>query len=102
MLMRRTISRALIKAKFEVTSEDMVKTNPYRTIYKALSEMEILNGIFSRGFLGINLSLLRLEFLAGFLPNVFLFYKMQFMNRLEFFCFADFWSFKTRVEYGFL
>jgi hypothetical protein len=32
---------------------------------------------------------------------VFLFYKMLFLIRLEFSCFADFfvWSFKTREEY---
>ncbi len=53
-------------AKFEATPEDMIKT---RTIYKALSNVEFLNGSFSRGFLVINLSLLRLEFLYGFLPS---------------------------------
>jgi hypothetical protein len=34
-----------------------------------IPEMEFLNGIFSRGFWGINSSLLRLEFLPGFLPS---------------------------------
>jgi hypothetical protein len=51
-----------------------------------------------------NSSLLRLEFLSGFLLYVFFsFYKMLFMNRFEFFCFADFFVriFKFIVDYGF-
>jgi hypothetical protein len=46
------------------------------------------------GFLGINLSLLRLDF--------FLFYKMLFMNRLEISCFPDFLYSFFKVEYGLL
>ncbi len=60
------------------------------------SEMEFLNSLFSQGFLGINLSLLRLEFLSSFLPSFF--YKMLFMNRLEFSCFADFLSLFLKPE----
>ncbi len=33
------------------------------------TEMEFLNGIFSRHFLGINSSIFRLEFLSSFLPS---------------------------------
>ncbi len=35
---------------------------------------------------------------------IFQFFKMLFMNRLEFSCFADFFEriFKTKEEYGFL
>jgi hypothetical protein len=62
MLMLEDKFKSTDMAKFEVTSEDMIKT---RTIYKALSNVEFLNGSFRRGFLGINLSLLRLEFLSG-------------------------------------
>jgi hypothetical protein len=60
----------------------------------------ILELHFLSRFLGINSSLLRLEFSTLIFP----FYKMLFMNRLEFSCFADFFVciFKTRVEYGFL
>jgi hypothetical protein len=53
--------------------------------------MEFLSVIFSQGFWsGHNSSLLKLEVLSGFLPLMVLFYKMLFMNRLEFSCFADF------------
>ncbi len=54
----------------------------------------ILERHFYSRFLGINSSLLRLEFLYGF-TLIFPFYKLLFMNRLEFICFADF-------LYGFL
>jgi hypothetical protein len=40
-----------------------------------------IDGILDRHF-----CLLKLEFLSGFLPTFFPFYKMLFMNRLEFFC----------------
>jgi hypothetical protein len=61
--------------------------------------------VYSR-FLGINSSLLRLEFMSDRLPSFFTFYKTLFMNRLEesrFSCFADFFVriFKTREEYNF-
>jgi hypothetical protein len=45
---------------------------------------------------GHKLSLLRLEFLSGFLIFIFPFYKMLFMIRLEFFLFRGFFL------YGFL
>jgi hypothetical protein len=58
---------------------------------------------FLSRFLDINSSLLSLEFLSGFLPS-FSFYKMLFMNRLDFSSFADLFVriFKTREKYGFL
>jgi hypothetical protein len=62
--------------------------------------MEFLNSILSRGFyyiLGINSSLLRLEFLSGVLPSFFSFYKKLLINGLSFVL-----IFKTRVEYGFM
>ncbi len=64
----------------------------------------ILERHFSSRFLGINSSLLRLEFLYVFFYPHFPFYKMLFVNRLEFSCLADFLAriFKTREEYGFL
>jgi hypothetical protein len=46
----------------------------------------ILKQHFLSKFLGINSSLLRLEFSTLIFP----FYKMLFMNRLEFSCFSDF------------
>ncbi len=49
-------------------------------------EMEFLNSIFSRG---INSSLLRLEFLSGFLPS-FIRFTTAIHARLKFSCFADF------------
>jgi hypothetical protein len=51
----------------------------------------------------MNSSLLRLEFLSGFLLSFFPFYKVLLMNRLEFFRFVDHFvkMFKTRVEHGF-
>jgi hypothetical protein len=52
-------------------------------------EIEFLNDVLLR-FLGINSSLLRLEFLSGFCPFIFRFYKMLFMNRLEISFFVDF------------
>ncbi len=64
------------------------------------SRDRILERHFLSRFLGINSILLRLEFSTLIFP----FYKMLFMNRLEFSCFANFfvWIFKTRIEYGFL
>jgi hypothetical protein len=53
---------------------------------KSCAEMEFLNSISSRGFLGINLSLFRLEFSTLIFP----FCKMLFMNRLKFSCSAVF------------
>ncbi len=55
-------------------------------------EMEFLNGIFSRGFLGINSGLLRLEFCLVFFPHYsfdFSFLVSRFFIRI----------FKTREEY---
>ncbi len=54
--------------------------------------------------MGINSSLLGLEFMSGFLPAFFHSKKMLFMNRLEFSCFAGFFVriFQTRKEYCFL
>jgi hypothetical protein len=46
-------------------------------------ESELLNGIFSRGFTRV---------FVWFFTLVFLFYKMLFMNRLAFSCFADFFA----------
>ncbi len=67
--------------------------NPCDKTNSRLPEMEFLKGIFSQGFLGVNSSLLTLEFLAGFYP-LFPFYKMLFMIRLKFSCFAEFlWGF---------
>jgi hypothetical protein len=77
----------------------------YRLLPAFKSEMEFLKGSLSRAFWANTcvLSLSDSSFRLVFFPR-FLFYKMLFMNRLEFFCFADFyvWSFKTTVEYGFL
>ncbi len=77
MLMQEDKFKSTDKAKFEVTSEERVKT---RTIYKALSEMEFLFGSFSRGFLCINLSLLSPDFFFWFSTLFFLFYKILFME----------------------
>jgi hypothetical protein len=57
--------------------------------------MEFLNGIFSL--------LILVEFLPGFSTLIFTFYKMLFMNRFEFHCFAVFktrewFSLKSEVE----
>ncbi len=52
--------------------------------------MEFLNAFFWPRFLGINSSLPGLAFLTGFSTLIFTFYKMLFMHRLEFSCFADF------------
>jgi len=59
--------------------------NNYLTGCKISTEMEFLNSIFVQGFWAYS-SLLRLEFLSGFLPSFFL----SFHNRLAFSCFADF------------
>ncbi len=53
-------------------------------------EMEFLNRIFKSWFLGINSGLLRLDFFVWFSTLIFPFYKMQFINKLQFSCFADF------------
>ncbi len=58
-------------------------------------ERKFLNGSFSRGFS----SLLRLVF-VWLATLIFPFYKMLFMNRLEFSFFVR--ILKTREEYGFL
>ncbi len=51
----------------------------------------ILERHFYKRFLGINSSLVRLEFLSGFLPSFFHSTKCTlFMSRLEFSCFANF------------
>ncbi len=67
-------------------------------------EAKIHEHTISLRFLGINSSLFRLEFLPGFLPSFLPVYRMLFINRLKFACFADFLSalFKTREVYGFL
>ncbi len=49
----------------------------------------ILERHFLSRFLGMNSSHLRVEFLSGFLPLIFPFYKMLFMNRLELSCFLS-------------
>ncbi len=48
------------------------------------SEMEVLNGIFSRGLWAINASLFRLRVFFWFSTLIFAFYKILFMNRLKF------------------
>jgi hypothetical protein len=68
--------------------------------------MEFLNGSFNGGS-EHKLESSQTGGFVGFVwfsALVFLFYKMLFMKRLEFSCFADFivWSFKTSIEYGFL
>jgi hypothetical protein len=55
---------------------------------------------FSVDFSVHELSLLRLEFLSGFLSSFFWFYEMLFMNRLEFSCFADFFVRMKKTEEG--
>ncbi len=52
-------------------------------------EIEFLNGIFIVEVSGKNSSLIRLVF-VWFSTLIFPFYKVLFMNRLEFSCFADF------------
>jgi hypothetical protein len=52
-------------------------------------EMLLLNGIFSREFLGTDSNLLRLVF-VWVSTLIFLFYKILFTNRLEFSSFSDF------------
>jgi hypothetical protein len=65
-------------------------------------EMEYLNGIST--IVEVYGHKLSLELLYVFLPSFFRFFKMIFMNRLEFSCFADYFVkiLKTREEYGFL
>jgi hypothetical protein len=53
------------------------------------SEMEFLNSIFSRGFWAYSRVFSDSSFWYGFLPSFFPVYRMLFMNRLEFSCFAD-------------
>jgi hypothetical protein len=54
--------------------ESPTVTVDLRALHDTVSypEMEFLNGIFTRGFLGIISNLHRLEFLSGFLPSFFL------------------------------
>jgi hypothetical protein len=63
----------------------------------------VLERQFQSRFLCINSSLLDLSFCQIFSP-IFPFYKMLFMNRLEFSCFSDIFvgMIKTREEHGFL
>jgi hypothetical protein len=63
--------------------------------------MEFLNSIFSRG---INLSLIRLEFLSGFFLLSFIRFTTAIHENTQVFLFRGFFEriFKTREEYGFL
>jgi hypothetical protein len=67
---------------------------------QSLSRYRILEWHFYSRFLGINSSFLRFKIFVWFSTFIFPFYKIFFMNRLEFSCFAD--SFvriiKTRVK----
>jgi hypothetical protein len=52
--------------------------------------MEFLNDIFSRGFSGHKLESYQTRVFAWFSTLIFSFYKMLFMNRLEFFFVSTF------------
>ncbi len=67
-------------------------------------KMEFLNGIFSIEVSGHELESSQARVFVWFSILIIPFYKMLFMNRLEFSCFADIFVriFKTRVEHGFL
>ncbi len=74
----------------------------YLNFYCQCSEMEFLNEIFSRGFWPLTRVFSDSSF-CRFSTLIFPFYKMLFMNRHEFSCFAVFLRiFKAREEYGFL
>ncbi len=67
-----------------------------------VSRDRILGRHFVSRFLGLNSSLLWLEFLSILFSY---FYKMQFMKKLNISCFSGFFYlliFKTKEEYGFL
>jgi|LakMenEpi03Aug12_release.lakeMendotaPanAssembly.Ray.scaffolds.fasta_scaffold5164490_1 hypothetical protein len=68
-------------------------------------EMEFLSGISTVVEVsGHKLESSQSRVLYVFLPSFFRFYKMIFMNRLDFSCFVDFFVkiLKTREESGFL
>ncbi len=64
--------------------------------------MEFLNA-FLVEISGHKLDSSQTQVFVWFSTHIFPFYKMLFMNRLEFSCFADFFVgiFNTREEYGF-
>jgi hypothetical protein len=89
-----TLSDAFVhySTQFMYSMRYLLRKNPRITKCKQLmkviaaqAEMEFLDGIFGRG------SGHKLDTQTRVLSTlIFLFYKMLFMNRLEFSCFADF------------